>query len=181
MSVVSMPMPPSRRKPSMPARSVTTWKFTARSPLAMAKRIAFAISQPAIRTMSASPRRGRKSTAWWSSSRAGSIITSKRSMSASFQEGKQSLRRDVDPGGAVCHFIAQLVKPLLHLGEVQQAAHVVERGKDAASLHRRRIRLEERFARRRLPVAQGRAELFKRGLGALAQLGRAARVAERAQ
>src|SRR3954465_6632305 len=181
MSVVSMPMPPSCRKPSMPARCVTTWKFTPRRPRAMAKRIIFAISQPAISTMSASPRRGRKSATCARNTRAGSIIMSKRSMSVSFQQRHQPLRRDMDPIRPVVHLVAQLVEHFLDLGELQEAAHVVERAEDAAALHRRRVGLEERLARGLLPRAQRGPQLFQRGLGALAQLRRAARIAERAQ
>src|SRR3954471_2853365 len=181
MSVASRPMPPSRRKPSMPARSVTTWKLTARRPRAMAKRIILAISQPAISTTRASPSRGRNSATCARNTRAGSIIMSKRSMSVSFEQEHEALRRDMHPFGPVVHFIAQLVEHFLHLGELQEAAHVVERAEDAAALHRRRVGLEERLARRLLTGAQRGPQLFQRGLGALAQLRRAARIAERAQ
>src|SRR4051812_242662 len=181
MSVVSMPMPPSCRKPSMPARCVTTWKFTPRRPRAMAKRIIFAISQPAISTTSASPSRGRNSATCARNTRAGSIITSKRSMSVPLQQGKEPLRGNVDPVRAVVHLVAQLVEHLLHLRELEQTTHVVERAENAAALHRRRVGLEERLARRLFPCPQGRRQLLEARLGALAQLRRAACVAERAQ
>src|SRR5438876_4202652 len=182
MSVASMRMPPSLRKPSMPARSVMTWKFTLRRPLLMAKHTILAISQPAIRTISASNRRGRKSPTCARNTRKGSSITSKRcSISASFEQGHQALHGDVDPVGPVRRLVAQLVEHLLHLGELQQAAHVLEGVVDAAALHRRGIRVDERLARRALPDLQRRAEALDPRLGALAQLRRAAGVAERAQ
>src|SRR5439155_3032403 len=182
MSVASMRMPPSLRKPSMPARSVMTWKFTLRSPRAMAKRTILAISQPAMTTISASARRGRKSPTCARNARSGSSITSKRwSMSGSFEQGHQALDGDVHPVGAVGGFVAQLVEHLLPLGELQEAAHVLEGVVDTAALHRRRIGVDERLARRALPHLQRRAEALDARLGALAQLGRAARIAERAQ
>src|SRR5258706_1469450 len=182
MSVASMPMPPSLRKPSMPARSVMMWKFTLRRPRLMAKRIIFAISQPAMRTMSASPRRGRKSAACARNTRSGSSITSKRcSISASFEQEHQSLHGDVHPVGPVRRLVAQLVEHFLHLGELQEAARVFKRCVEAATLHRSGIGVEERLARRLLPCDERRPEALDARLGALAQLCRAARIAERAQ
>src|SRR5260221_9259630 len=182
MSVASMPMPPSLRKPSMPARSVMMWKFTLRRPRLMAKRIIFAISQPAMRTMSASPRRGRKSAACARNTRSGSSITSKRcSISASFEQRHQALHRDVDPVGPVRRLVAQLVEHLLDLGELQEAARVFKRCVEAAALHRSGISVEERLARRLLPRDERRPEALDARLGALAQLRRAARIAEGAQ
>src|SRR5436190_19311833 len=187
MSVASMPMPPSRRKPSMPARSVTTWKFTLRSPLTMAKRTIFAISQPAISTISASARRGRKSATCARNRRSGSSITSKRFMrlpaarSCAFQQREEALHRNVNPVRTVRRLIAQLVEHLLDLRELQQAAHVVERFVDTASFHRRGVSLHERLARRLLPSAQRRPQALAAGLAPLAQLGRAVRIAEGAQ
>src|SRR3989442_64487 len=182
MSVASMRMPPSLRKPSMPARSVMTWKLTLRSPRLMAKRTILAISQRAIRTISASNRRGRKSPTCAKNTRSGSSITSKRcSISASFEQRHQALHRDVDPVGPVRRLVAQLVEHLLHLGELQEAAHVLEGVVDAAVFHRRGVRVDERLARRALPGLQRRPEALDARLGALAQLRRTARIAERAQ
>src|SRR5438093_370121 len=136
MSVASMRMPPSLRKPSMPARSVMMWKFTLRRPRLMVKRTALAISQPAISTISASARRGRKSATCARNTRSGSSITSNRSISGSLEQCHQALHRNVDPVGPVGGLVAQLIEHLLDLGELQHAAHVVERFVDAAALHR---------------------------------------------
>src|SRR6267378_3685338 len=182
MSVASMRMPPSLRKPSIPARSVTTWKFTLRRPRLMVKRTILATSQPAMSTTSASARRGRKSPTCTRNARSGSSSTSKRcSISASLEQGGKSLHGNVDPVGAVRRLVAQLVEHLLHLGELQEATHVVDGVEQAAALRRCGVGLDERLARRFLPSGERGSEPLDAGLGALAELRRAARVAERAQ
>src|SRR3954469_14140803 len=173
MSVASMRMPASFRKPSMPARSVMMWKFTLRRPRLMVKRTIFAISQPAMRTISARPRRGRKSAACARKTRSGSSITSMRfSISVPFQQRHQPLHRDVDPVGPVRRLVAQLVEHLLDLGELQQAARVFKGCVEAAALHRSGIGIQECLAHRLLPRDERRPEALDAGLGALAQLRR---------
>src|SRR5258706_10809551 len=79
--------------------------------------------------MSASPRRGRKSAAWWRNTRTGSSMISMRSMSTSGVAGErgEALQRDVRPRRAVVELVAQLVEQLLDLGELEQAARILER------------------------------------------------------
>src|SRR5689334_19620267 len=91
------------------------------------------------------PSRGRKSPSWARNTRTGSSITSKRSISASFEQRRQALQRDVQPVGAVVLLVAQLVEHLLHLGEAQQPAHVVEALIQAATCGRLGVGLDERF------------------------------------
>src|SRR6185436_16521885 len=181
MPVASKRTPPSRRKPSMPARSVTMWKFTVRRPRATANLTSLATIHPAISTTSASARRGSRLPTCTRKARTGSSITSRRSMSASLQQRGQALRGNVDPVGAVVGFVAQLVEQLLHLGEREQARHVVERLVDAAARARRGVCGEKSLARVVLPGLERGAEPLDAGLGALAHPRRAARVAERAQ
>src|SRR3954464_1699740 len=126
-------MPPSRRKPSMPARSETTWKLTARSARTTVKRTILAMSQPAMSTMRASPSRGSSTPICARNARTGSSITSKWSISVAFQQGVEPLQRDVDPVGTVVELVAQLVEHFLHLCELEQPAHVVERAVYAAA------------------------------------------------
>ena len=60
------------RKPSIPARSVSTWKLIACKPFTTASFKAFAISHP-IRTMTiASKSFGTNSPTWWRKVRSGS-------------------------------------------------------------------------------------------------------------
>src|SRR2546421_1175691 len=131
-----MRTPPSRRNPSMPARSVTTWKLSARRPRAMAYITALATSQPPRKITTASTSRGRKSPTCARNTRTGSSITSKRSISVpsvAFQECGQALHGNVDPRGPVVELVAKLVEHFLHLGELHQPARVVERFVDAAA------------------------------------------------
>src|SRR5690242_19214980 len=122
-SVVSARTPPSRRNASMPERSVSTWKFMARRPLAMAKRTTLARSQPAMATRIATMRRGSTSPTCTKKTRAGSTRKSK-FMALSFQQGEQPLQRDVDPCRAVVELVAQLVEHFLDLEERQQPPHI---------------------------------------------------------
>src|SRR5690242_10754558 len=157
MSVKSAWMPPSRRKVSMPARSVTTWKFTARRPRAMAKRTALATIQPAMRMITARNSRGSRSPTWARNTRSGSTIGSKLFiaglpvLSLVFQHSREPRERDVDPVRAVAHLVAQLVERLLQLGEREQPAHVGEALVEAAFRRRRGVGVEERLARLRFP------------------------------
>ncbi len=60
----------------MPARSVSTWKFSARSTLTTNSRNALAISQPTSRMPIAIARRGRKAPICCRKPRSGSSMTS---------------------------------------------------------------------------------------------------------
>src|SRR5205809_7488805 len=97
---------------------------------------------------SASPRRGRKSAAWCRNARTGSSMISMRSTSASGAAGERgkALQRDVHPGRAVVELVAQLVEQLLDLGELEQAACILERRVQAARARGLGISGEERAA-----------------------------------
>ncbi|MNC91895.1 hypothetical protein D3C83_82320 [compost metagenome] len=75
MSVVSLWMPPCLRKPSMPARSLSTLKLMARNPRLTVKRARRASAQPASSTTRASPSLGRNTPTCVSVARIGSSIT----------------------------------------------------------------------------------------------------------
>src|SRR6185295_6304907 len=106
------------------------------------------------RMTSASPRRGSRSASWFRNTRAGSSITSKRSMSVSLQQGRQALQRDVQPVGTIVLLVAQLVEHLLHLREAQQAAHIVEVLVQAAAGGGVGVSLHENFASLLFPFAE---------------------------
>src|SRR5690606_14537665 len=116
--------PPWTRKSSMPARSVTTWKLTARSALTTAKRTALAISQPATSTAAASSSLGMNAPSCARNARTGSSITSTLSMSASrfTRSGRvqDAPKRNSRPRGPVGQLVPQFVHRLLELQQRQQ-------------------------------------------------------------
>src|SRR4051812_21627285 len=103
---------------------------------------------------SASPRRGRKSAAWFRNTRTGSSMMSMRSISDSslaLEQRGEPLQRDVHPRRAVVELVAQLVEQLLQLGQLEQAARIFERRVQAARARGFGVRGDERLADFGLP------------------------------
>src|SRR4051794_34188915 len=173
ISVVSRPMPPSRRNASRPARWVTTWKLIARRPLAMAKRGALASSHPTTMTTRARMKRGTKSPPGRGKrapARAGDRNRVRAGSSLLLQHGEKARQRHLDPVGPVAELVAQLVEHLLELEELHEPGHVFERFEQPATERCRRVGGEESPARLALPLV----ELVALG-------GAPLRIAERAQ
>src|SRR5882672_1779990 len=183
-------MPPCRRKLSMPARSVSTWKLIARRPFTTANVTILATSQPAISTSIASASLGRNTPICVRTTRTGSNSISTFSMTASLtwvphgpaRHRQQPLQRHVDPTRPVVDLVAQFVASLLDLEQLQQCARVVERRVQAAFPRRLVIGGQKRLPRQTMPgrgkVAKARALLGR--LGGAPQLC-PARIVERAQ
>src|SRR5262247_3452377 len=161
-SVVSRSVPPCCRKPSMPARSVSTWKLNARRPLTTAKRAPLASNQPAISTPRATRRRGRKTPICCSTLRTGSSNMSRSCMvchSSGARGGEvgETRHRHRDPVGSVVHLVAQLVQRLVDFEQPRQLERGVERGIvgiQSAGQHHPPVGGQERLAHPLAPAAR---------------------------